>query len=244
MLIQRISFLQGLCLLCLIWVAVYFVINPRVPQVNTPDFKEITSISERKQAFFEFFRPLIEAENAKILALRDALQHHPKQALVAKLASQYNVMLDNPRSEDDIKNLLAHVDIVPASLALAQAAMESAWGTSRFATEGNNYFGQWCYTKGCGLVPTQRNAGATHEVQAFVSPANSVAAYMRNINRHNSYRTLRTLRAKARTSQQPIYGCTLANGLGNYSERGQAYVDEIKQMIRINGLSESIDAPC
>jgi Bax protein len=163
---------------------------------------------------------------------------------VAKLASQYNVMLDNPSSKDDIKNLLAHVDIVPASLALAQAAMESAWGTSRFATEGNNYFGQWCYTKGCGLVPTQRNAGATHEVQAFVSPANSVAAYMRNINRHNSYRTLRTLRAKARTSQQPIYGCTLANGLGNYSERGQAYVDEIKQMISINGLSESIDAPC
>ena len=121
--------------------------------------------------------------------------------------------------------------------ALAQAANESAWGTSRFATKGNNLFGQWCFSKGCGLVPRGRVEGASHEVAKFSSPFRSVRAYIQNLNRHPTYQELRDIRQEDRRGKDPLSGVDMAAGLLGYSERGQEYVDEIRAMIHYNNLT-------
>jgi Bax protein len=130
--------------------------------------------------------------------------------------------------------LLRRLDIIPADLALAQAAMESAWGRSRFAREGNNYFGQWCFSKGCGIVPEKRPAGARYEVQRFDSPAESVAGYMRNLNSHPRYTELRLIREKARAESADISGQQLAGGLHGYSAIGDTYIRTLRVLIRAN----------
>lgn len=132
--------------------------------------------------------------------------------------------------------LRKRLDVIPPSLIMAQAANESAWGTSRFATEGNNLFGQWCFTKGCGLVPTARGEDATHEVASFSSPYRSVRAYIQNLNRHPTYQQLRELRHSDRNDNEALSGLELAGGLLGYSERGEDYVKEIRSMIRYNNL--------
>ena len=128
------------------------------------------------------------------------------------------------------------VDIIPASLVLAQAANESAWGTSRFTLEGNNIFGQWCYEEGCGIVPRRRAAGATHEVRRFETIEEAVAAYFVNINTNPVYQYLRELRAQMRVQQLELNPLVLAFGLGRYSERGGNYIDEVQSIIIQNDL--------
>lgn len=137
-----------------------------------------------------------------------------------------------------VKELMRRVDVIPTSLVLAQAANESGWGTSRFAREGNNIFGQWCFDEGCGLVPNQRGEDASHEVRAFASVDAAVRAYFRNLNTHPSYEDLRTLRASMRMQGLPLNSMVLARGLTRYSERGMDYVEELQDMIRINDLRE------
>src|SRR5690606_11880502 len=137
-----------------------------------------------------------------------------------------------------LRVLLRRVDVLPSSLVLAQAANESAWGTSRFAVEGNNYFGQWCFTEGCGLVPDRRLSEASHEVKAFTSAGESVEAYFMNINTFGAYQGLRLMREELRRSGQIIDGLTLAEGLESYSERGEEYIEELQSMIQFNELLE------
>jgi Bax protein len=133
--------------------------------------------------------------------------------------------------------LLKRVDTIPVSLALAQAANESAWGTSRFALEGNNLFGQWCYDEGCGLVPNRRRANASHEVQSFESIEAAVRAYFMNINTHDRYQGFRDLRFQMRSKEGELDPFALAWGLDGYSERGEAYVDEVQTIILQNDLT-------
>mgnify|MGYP000465840695 CR=1 FL=1 len=139
-------------------------------------------------------------------------------------------------THESISELLLYVDIIPESLVLAQAANESAWGTSRFALEGNNYFGQWCFRKGCGLVPEQRDDEAEHEVRRFKNARQSVFAYIDNLNINRAYADLREKRSELRQNGQEITGLTLASGLHSYSERGQDYIDEIESLISYNEL--------
>ena len=115
-----------------------------------------------------------------------------------------------------------------------QAANESAWGTSRFARIGLNFFGQWCYKKGCGMVPRRRNSEAEHEVAAFKSVRAAVSSYFKNINTHNAYKELRTIREDLRAQQKPILATKLTYGLMSYSERGEAYIEELNTMINQN----------
>jgi len=129
---------------------------------------------------------------------------------------------------------LRRVDIIPKELALMQAANESAWGTSRFARIGLNFFGQWCYKKGCGMVPRRRNNEAEHEVAAFKSVRAAVTSYFRNINTHNAYKQLRSIREDLRAQQKPIKATKLTLGLMSYSERGEAYIEELNTMINQN----------
>ena len=209
-----------------------------------PDFTTYKDVQEKKQAFFDYLLPLITEANQRVLEQRALAEKWARdEELTEKELQRLTRMMENYRVKADDKAgqkeiLLNRVNIIPPSLVLAQAANEYAWGTSRFATEGNNLFGQWCFSKGCGLVPSSRNDGAVHEVRKFRSPMESVESYIQNLNRHAKYRQLRLIRHRLQEENQIISGPALAAGLIGYSERGQAYVDEIRHMIEYNGLQQ------
>lgn len=214
---------------------------------SSPNFSEFTAGDDRKQAFISYFVPLIRATNSEILKDRKtALELRNRYAdlgflerrSLRSLANSYSLQEFDEENTQHWKELLKRVNTVPTSLALAQAANESAWGTSRFAQEGNNYFGQWCFQPGCGLVPKSRAAGKTHEVAKFSSPAESVKAYIDNLNRNSAYESLRSIRARRAEKNDSYSGIDLAAGLVKYSERGQDYVSEIQSLIRINQLEQ------
>lgn len=212
---------------------------------STPDFSEFEAGDDRKKAFFSFLLPLIEKQNAELVDLRkevlelsddrDQLSFF-ERAYARDLAERYKIENFSTEDSDAWDSLVRRVDVVPPSLALAQAANESAWGTSRFAIEGNNFYGHWCFVEGCGIVPAARDAGAIHEVADFDSAEESVEKYMHNLNRHPAYNELRELRAKLRKQEEPITGLKVISGLGSYSERGEEYIDELSAMIRYNDL--------
>lgn len=214
--------------------------------VMLPDFSQIADVREKKQAFFDYLLPSVEQANRLIMQERDWLLSLNLQqlntedhALLKALAEKYQQPPKNKQSLVEWhKALLKKVDVIPPSLALAQAANESAWGTSRFAMEAFNLYGQWCFSQGCGLVPADRPAGKTYEVRLFLTPQASVEAYMLNLNAFHSYRELRQIRLKLRDNKKPLLGSALAKGLIAYSQRREAYVKEIKSMIRFNQLEQ------
>ena len=199
--------------------------------------------AERKAAFFAFLQPLVTEENRRITEQRTwllAQGHAAQRGFFAerrfrRLAARYAVP-DALTPDARYRELLKRVAPVPEALVLAQAAKESGWGRSRFAQAGNALFGEWCFTTGCGIVPGARRAGASHEVRAFASVAESVASYLHNLNTHDRYATLRDTRARLMAAGEPVTGRQLAPHLSAYSERGDAYVGEIVQMISHNGL--------
>lgn len=222
---------------------------------SLPDFSQYENTQAKKQAFFDYLLPLIEKsadrvqqQRQQLLALQAAWQAEgelssQQLAQLKVLAEEYGLEIPEteegatPQGIDEgMAALLKRVDTLPPSLILAQAANESAWGTSRFATQANNLFGQWCFTQGCGLVPARRGARETHEVRKFKSPQRAVGAYFNNINSSRAYAQLRQLRAQARADNRPLLGTDLAAGLSKYSSRGQAYIKEIRAMIRYNQL--------
>jgi len=215
---------------------------------DPPNFSDFPAGSQRKDAFFDYMVPLIQQANQRILSKRQQAQtlfaksktqslSQQDMAWLNQLADQYDVAPFDIKNPKDQAALLSRVDQIPVSLAVAQAANESAWGTSRFAKKANNYYGQWCFTKGCGLVPAKRSAGATHEVRAFKHPKDSVKSYLHNLNTHRTYAKLREIRATQRKQNQSLSGDKMAQGLVNYSQRKQAYVKELQSMIRYNKLN-------
>lgn len=210
-----------------------------------PDFAAIKDNTERKLAFFAYLEPFIERENSRLLKLRQQiLELQAKQqrqipwtveefAFVYSLFDEFKV--DYPDADEHgLADLLSRVDVLPASLVLNQAAKESGWGSSRFAAEGYNFFGQWCFKEGCGVVPSRRAPGKNHEVAVFEHIAHSVNAYFYNLNTFYVYDELRGIRAKLRAEQLEVTGEALVPGLIRYSERGEQYVLEIKDMIAAN----------
>lgn len=211
-----------------------------------PDFNQYHDVNEKKQAFFDYMWPLVLQSNQQIWQERQfllSLKASPSslsksdKSRLEQIAQSYQQERESGQSISAwLDTLLLKVDIIPPSLALAQAANESAWGTSRFALEGFNFYGQWCFSPGCGIVPSARVAGATHEVAVFDTPQASVKAYMANLNGFHRYDELRDLRAQKRAQSRVLLGYMLAQGLMSYSERGEHYIDEIQAMIRINQL--------
>ena len=191
---------------------------------------------------------MIDEENRKLSELRQQLLSYKilyKQQgtldasqlqWVNNMARLYKVGNSKTELNDIFDELLIKIDEIPTSLALVQAANESAWGTSRFALDANNFFGQWCFSEGCGLVPERRPAGASYEVRKFDSPADSVRSYMYNLNSSHHYESMREMRMKRREMGEPVTGLVLAQGLYAYSIRGIEYVDELLRMIRGNDL--------
>lgn len=230
------------------------VLQPQPLPVETdtvvllPDFEAVTDTDSRKEAFFAFLHSYIEEENERVRETRSRLLSlagivrageplsKVERASLEEIVAEYR--LDDADLSDRalVRELLRRVDIVPMSLVMAQAATESGWGTSRFAREGNNIFGQWCFDEGCGLVPERRRSDASHEVRSFGSVQGSVRAYLRNLNTHESYAEMREMRADMRAEGRPLDSMILARGLTRYSERGMAYVSELQDIIRVNRL--------
>lgn len=203
----------------------------------------VFALSARQQQFVNKLSTLAKKNNARILKTREKLQQYyqsvsdgdslsaSKAAWVSQIAKQYKVQNWQMNNHRDWKKLLSRVDTIPVSMVLAQSAIETAWGTSRFAKQGNNYFGQWCYTKGCGLVPLRRPAGAQYEVQKFLNPMRSVQAYMLNLNTNSVYHALRVKRAQLRAQKDKVTGFQLSAGLSRYSQLGKAYVGIVRRVI-------------
>ena len=224
---------------------VRWVASATAEEEPVPDFSSFADVTEKKQAFFNFMRQRIILENERIGTLQDAIAYLQEAAELRALTPQelewlksvshfYKVSTDDPAVM--FKAFVIKIQPVPESLALAQSAIESAWGTSRFAKQGNNYFGQWCFVEGCGLVPAGRAEGKTHEVAAFKSARHSVEAYILNINSHQAFSELRELRLQLLDDGLPITGVALAEGLRRYSEEGEHYVHKVQSLIRSNGL--------
>lgn len=214
-------------------------------RVTPPAFSEFEAGPERKTAFFNYLEPIVDEVNQELLADRQQAQQvcesEEDESVLSSLAQKYRIEDTDLENEALCDILLRRADIIPPSLALAQAANESAWGTSRFAQQGNNFFGQWCFKKGCGIVPNDRDDGKGHEVASFRSPADSVKSYMLNLNGHDAYRPLRNIRENLRQSDAAVTGIALSRGLNKYSERGAEYGEELRSMIRFNKLTRYDD---
>ena len=220
-------------------------------------------VQTKKAIFYRVLLPLVLHANQMILDRRDRLAEInlvlgqgelPPVNEVTWLAEVADVLRiadieDNPVSGLSLTDLQGYVsetlyrlDIIPAGLALGQAAYESGYGTSRFAAEGNSLFGQWTFG-GDGLVPEeQRGELGDHRIAAFDWPFDSVRSYFINLNSHPAYEEFRSIRAGLREQGLPIDSMSLANGLIRYSERGQEYVDTLKSIIRVNNLHLADDA--
>ena len=222
---------------------------PRLFLASLPgDLKDIRETRVRKTLFFKTVLPLILQVNEEILGDRRRLWRlHFQRGLGLKfgpadrlwlmvMAERYNL------KNGTIDNLLKRVDIVPPSLALAQAAEESGWGTSRFVREGNAVFGQWTFSDTGNLMPARRDENKTHKIRAFPSLLESVRAYAHNLNTHPAYRQMRRIRHGLRLKGAPLEGLLMAGDLKNYSVRGEKYVETIKALIEANNLQRFDDA--
>lgn len=216
---------------------------PHPGEQSLPDLP-VDDIAARKAAFFEFLRPIVRHHNGRIRNDRAWLQGLEETSALgfferrryAALARQYDVDLAALSAAEARELLLRRVDVIPSALVLVQAAKESGWGRSRFARNGNALFGEWCFSRGCGMVPSNRAAGRSHEVRSFESIHDAVASYMDNLNSHSSYTELRMAREKMRANGEPLSALALAAYLSQYSERRDAYVREVRSMIIQNGL--------
>ncbi|PSU97643.1 glucosaminidase domain-containing protein [Photobacterium kishitanii] len=211
--------------------------------ITKPDFNKIIDTDDKKTAFFAYLSPYIDYINRQILADRQQLltlakdpsKINPNSELIQRLVSQYQWPIPKTGINNAwLSQLLQRVNILPLPMVLAQAAMESSWGTSRFATAGNSYFGQWCFTKGCGIVPLKPDPQNYHEVQKFPSTQAAVQAYFDNINTNQAYAGLRATRAKLQQQKQPISAQSLVQGLDQYSQIGHQYIRQLLELIQTN----------
>jgi len=230
-------------------------IPPIILQSFPQEITEVGSIKQKKKVFFQSLLPIILLANQEILRERDTLKRLQDRFLASAgklnetethqletLGKRYGVHIQKTPDLNTIKKLLDRIDIIPADLALAQAANESAYGTSRFSQLANNLFGEWTFTPGTGIVPEGRPEGEIYEVRRFSSLLDSVRSYQKNLNTHSAYRTFRALRAAARKQSKQLSGAKLAEGLLNYSTRREAYIADLQAMIRYNRLDRYTSA--
>ena len=206
------------------------------------EIKQIESSKKRKSLFIQIILPLILEENNLILLDRKKLfsilnkNKNSKKEInwLNRKFKQYGVL------NKDIPTLKVRMDIVPVSLAIAQAAKETGWGTSRFALEGNALFGQWTWS-GDGIKPAGAESDTKHKVMKFRVLKASVRAYQRNLNTHSSYKNFRQLRAQLRDDSASLDSLLLADQLDNYAETGKEYTKILKQIINQNSLKDFDD---
>lgn len=220
---------------------------PRILLAKVPrNMAAMKQPAKRKAAFLRLMLPLVLAANERVLRQRAQLLvvqakraaglalNARQDARLAAIAKEYRANATN------LDRLLAKVDAVPPSLALAQAAIESGWGTSRFIVEGNAPFGQWTSGAHEGLVPKNRDPGKTHKIRRFDQLIDSVHSYLKNLNTHRAYRTFRSQRSQFRADGRRLDGGALVSALGAYSETKGDYIELLRDVIRVNNL-KSLD---
>ena len=239
--------------------------------IEVPEFTDIQDVKTKKHTYFQFIGKLAYQNNQLILRKRRFIQgivtdyasiidsdpelsifEFQARFLSSNEQDKLQFLLEEYRiKSQEVSNvfleLLLRVNIIPIELIQVQTANESGWGTSRFAVQGYNFFGLWCYQKGCGLVPSRRSEGMTHEVAKFTTPAQGMYRYMLNLNRNKAYRQLQIKRQELLHSEKLTsfdLAMQLTTTLEAYSERGQAYIDELQSMLRVNrsllGIDEEI----
>ncbi len=206
------------------------------------EIKSIESSKKRKKLFIQIVLPLIIEENAKIRLDRKELFRILSKNINTQ--KEKNWLKEKFRQyglkDGDFYSLKVRMDEIPVSLALAQAAKETGWGTSRFAQEGNALFGQWTWS-GEGIKPAGVDKDAKHKVAKFAVLKASVRAYQRNLNTHSSYIEFRKERAIQRDNDEKLDSLKLVNYLDKYAETGQQYIDVLKQIIKQNSLTDFDD---
>jgi Bax protein len=207
------------------------------------EIKKIENTKKRKDLFIQIILPLVIKENNNIRFDRKKLfsilnksknTRAEKNWLNLKF-KQYGVV------NKDLSTLKIRMDEVPVSMAIAQAAKETGWGTSRFAQEGNALFGQWTWS-GEGIKPSKADGNSTHKVMKFKVLQASVKAYQRNLNTHSSYRNFRSARAELRDEGKKLDSMVLSEHLDKYAETGKKYVTILQQIIKQNNLTDFDDA--
>ncbi len=207
------------------------------------DYYKIRNSKVKKIDFVNTLLPKIKKAEKQILSDRAFVEKFFKKYIftyslksrselmrLIKISRKYRVKQMYNEAE-----YLRKVDTIPVSLVLAQSAVESAWGDSRFAKEGNNLFGEWTWGK-IGIIPAGRDENATHKLRIFESLDASISGYMLNLNRHRSYKDFRTLRAQKRSTKEPFTGLDAATKMTNYSQMREVYNKLLKNVIKGNGF--------
>ena len=203
---------------------------------------KVSQPAERKRLFLRMMLPLVLKVNEGVRRERDNLLRVKRlKEAGAKLTNADHIYLRDMARRYGVGKplvdlLLARVDVLPVSIALAQSAIESGWGTSRFVREGNAPFGQWTTAAFEGIVPLQRESGKTHKIRAFKNLYDSVRSYIFNLNTHRAYRGFRAVRESMRLSGNRLDSLVLIKSLRHYSEKGDAYVDMLRSVIVVNNL--------
>jgi len=219
------------------------LVKPVALTLLPEEIKMIENTTERKEFFIQIILPLILEENNNIRLDRRRLFSIINKSNNSKLEKkwlqkkykQYGV------TTKDLSILKIRMDEVPVSLAIAQAAKETGWGTSRFAQEGNALFGQWTWS-GEGLKPKEADENKGHKVMKFNVLQASVRAYQRNLNTHKSYKRFRLARAELRDRSKPLDSLILSKFLDNYAETGEKYVEVLQKIIKQNNLKDFDDS--
>ena len=207
------------------------------------EIKNISNIKKRKEMFIKIILPLIVKENNKIRIDRKRLftilnknsNTNIEKKWLEKKYKQYGVR------KNDLSTLKVRMDEIPVSMAIAQAAKETGWGTSRFALKGNALFGQWTWS-GNGLKPKKAKEGQDHKVMKFHSLQLSVRAYLRNLNTHASYKNLRKARTELRNKDVSLDSLILSKHLDKYAETGSEYIEVLQKIITQNNLKDFDEA--
>ena len=219
------------------------LVKPVALTLLPQEIKMIENSKKRKEFFIQIILPLIVKENSNIRIDRKTLfsiinksnNSVAEKQWLEKKYKQYGV------KSGDLSSLKVRMDEIPVSLAIAQAAKETGWGTSRFAQEGNALFGQWTWS-GEGLKPKDAEAGKGHKVMKFNVLQASVRAYQRNLNTHRTYRDFRKARAELRDLNKPLDSLELSKYLNKYAETGNQYVEVLQKIIKQNNLKDFDDA--
>ena len=219
------------------------LVKPVALTLLPQEIKMIENSKKRKEFFIQIVLPLIIEENNNIKLDRKTLftiinksnNSNSEKKWLEKKYKQYGV------KSGDLSSLKIRMDEIPVSLAIAQAAKETGWGTSRFALEGNALFGQWTWS-GEGLKPKEAKEGENHKVMKFNILQASVRAYQRNINTHSTYKDFRKARAKLRDNNKPLDSIELSKHLNKYAETGNQYVEVLQKIIKQNKLQDFDDA--
>ncbi len=211
---------------------IYFTQFPR-------DLDNLQSVQLKKETFIQIVLPLIVAENEKIFDDREKLMGLLKKKFTSDKEKQWlrQKLLEYKVKKGDLNELKKRMDIIPVSIALAQAAKESGWGTSRFALEGNAIFGQWTWN-GQGIAPLERDGNKNHKILKFPILRASVKAYKNNLNTHKSYSNFRQKRNSLREKDKDISGLALTSTLKNYAQTGSEYTKILNQIIKQNSLTD------